>query len=187
MTNTDGTIYSSFATGTGLDLGTGHSVHELSNGQIIVGGQFSSYDGVSADNIILIEPNGSAVNTCIPPSPTPTTTPTPTPTEPASTELYIYAKWVNQQPSAADELEYQVNGGTWLSQGAPIGNSSCSYYNVLYGLSSGDVINFRTTYTTSLNYDYSDCPATASCVTPTITLVGGANYIYLTTDAGISC
>jgi uncharacterized delta-60 repeat protein len=66
--NDDGSLDPSFNPGTGLDtllnLGTGPSskVNALAlqgDGKIIIGGQFASYDGVSRNNIVRVNRNGS--------------------------------------------------------------------------------------------------------------------------------
>ncbi len=68
--NSDGTLDTSFNTGTGF---VGHSapsnslsirkVVKLSNGKILVGGEFNSYRGVTCGNIVRINADGSIDNT----------------------------------------------------------------------------------------------------------------------------
>ena len=107
-------------------------------------------------------------NTPTPPA-TPTQTPTPSETPPP-TELYIYAQYVNNQPSAGDELEYRINSGTWLSFGGPISSNSCSFFTVINsGLAVGDLVEFKTTFDTSLSGNLSTCPGSAQTPTPSIT------------------
>jgi hypothetical protein len=65
MTNTDGTVYTSFAVGTGFDTSTAYSVLNLSNGQFFVGGDFNTYNGTSVgENVVLLNSDGTAVDTC---------------------------------------------------------------------------------------------------------------------------
>jgi uncharacterized delta-60 repeat protein len=94
--NSDGTVDTSFNPGTGFnpnDTGDFRSPFGglvLPNGQLLVTGRFTEYNGVTLGRIAILNPDGSLVD-CIP-SPTPTPTPsvtstpelTPTPT-PSST------------------------------------------------------------------------------------------------------
>jgi uncharacterized delta-60 repeat protein len=56
--NTDGSIDSSFSIGTGF-VGTIQTITLQSDGKILVGGSFSSYDGVSNNYIVRLNSNGS--------------------------------------------------------------------------------------------------------------------------------
>ena len=118
---------------------------------------------------------------------TTTTSTTTTTTTAATADLYVYAKYVNNLPSGFDELEYQVNAGSVISFGSPITSNSCQFFATITGLTPGDTVYFYTLFTSALSGDLSTCPAGASCSTPSITVSGGANYIYLTTDGGQSC
>lgn len=60
--NTDGTINNSFATGTGFNTGTGIAVRAIEiqvDGKIVVGGSFSSYNGVTENRIITLKADGT--------------------------------------------------------------------------------------------------------------------------------
>jgi hypothetical protein len=103
------------------------------------------------------------------------------------TELFVYAKYINTAPGGGDELEYQINAGSWLSFGAPISSTTCAYFSTISGVSNGDTISFRTTLTSALSGDPSSCPGSALCTTPSVVLSTGPNYIYLTTDGGLTC
>lgn len=66
MTNTDGTIYTSFNVGSGLDT-IGIGIAQLPSGQFFVSGYISTYyDGVTnyGDNLILLNTNGTGVLGC---------------------------------------------------------------------------------------------------------------------------
>jgi uncharacterized delta-60 repeat protein len=56
--NTDGSIDTNFSTGTGFNT-TVRSIAEDSNGKIYVGGQFTSYNGTTANRIIRLNTDGS--------------------------------------------------------------------------------------------------------------------------------
>ena len=56
--NTDGSIDTNFSTGTGFN-NTVAAIFEDSNGKIYVGGQFTSYNGTSANRIIRLNTDGS--------------------------------------------------------------------------------------------------------------------------------
>jgi uncharacterized delta-60 repeat protein len=60
--NTDGSVDNTFVTGTGFD-GAVESIATQSDGKILVGGQFTSYDGTSANSIIRLNTDGSVDNT----------------------------------------------------------------------------------------------------------------------------
>jgi len=59
--NTDGSVDTSFVIGTGFN-GNVSSIQLQSDGKILVGGDFSSYSGVSANNIIALNGDGSIDN-----------------------------------------------------------------------------------------------------------------------------
>jgi uncharacterized delta-60 repeat protein len=64
--NTDGSIDTSFVTGTGFGAGTSVNVLNIqSDGKILVGGTFTSYNGTPANNIIRLNSDGSVDNTFI--------------------------------------------------------------------------------------------------------------------------
>lgn len=56
--NTDGSLDTSFNTGSGLD-DPGRSIVVLPDGKILVGGQFSTYNGVTRNGIVRLDANGS--------------------------------------------------------------------------------------------------------------------------------
>ena len=61
--NTDGSIDSSFATGNGFNnsstAGLVNFIIQQSDGKLVVGGQFSSYNNITADNIVRLNTDGS--------------------------------------------------------------------------------------------------------------------------------
>ncbi len=61
--NSDFTIDTSFNVGIGFNNGDAYSIVILSDGNILVGGVFSQYNGLSCNNIVLLSPTGSIVNT----------------------------------------------------------------------------------------------------------------------------
>jgi uncharacterized delta-60 repeat protein len=56
--NSDGTIDNSFVSNTGFNLGI-TSIVQQSDGKILIGGNFTTYNGVSANRIIRLNTNGS--------------------------------------------------------------------------------------------------------------------------------
>jgi uncharacterized delta-60 repeat protein/prepilin-type N-terminal cleavage/methylation domain-containing protein len=60
--NADGSIDTSFNIGTGFN-GTVNKVYQQSDGKIIIGGSFSTYQGVSTNRITRLNSNGSQDNT----------------------------------------------------------------------------------------------------------------------------
>lgn len=63
--NTDGTIDSSFDIGTGFNNAV-TSILQLPNGKIIIGGFFTSYNGVTANRIISLNSDGSIDSSFVP-------------------------------------------------------------------------------------------------------------------------
>lgn len=60
----DGALDPSFLSGTGLTVsGTVYSLYQQNDGKILVGGIFSSYDGLAANNIIRLNSDGTYDNT----------------------------------------------------------------------------------------------------------------------------
>ena len=62
--NTDGTIYGSFDIGNGIDGGSNPhvtTVVETSDGYYWVGGQFTTYDGLTHNNFVKLQSNGTAI------------------------------------------------------------------------------------------------------------------------------
>lgn len=59
--NANGTIDSSFATGTGFN-GTINSIATQSNGNILVGGNFDTYNGTTSPDFILLNTSGSIIS-----------------------------------------------------------------------------------------------------------------------------
>ena len=60
--NYDGTVDTTFNTGTGLNsffYGGGIKLAELSDGRVVVVGQFTTYNGVSRNRIVMLMPDGS--------------------------------------------------------------------------------------------------------------------------------
>lgn len=55
--NSDGSIDSSFSIGTGFDKNV-YALHQQSNGKIIIGGSFLSYNGISQKRILRLHNNG---------------------------------------------------------------------------------------------------------------------------------
>jgi uncharacterized delta-60 repeat protein len=81
--NSDGTYDSTFVYGTGMGTAPGLEVTDidvLSNGTILVMGEFYEYNGVSANRIVKLSSTGALLN-CPPVTPTSTPTPTLTPTQ----------------------------------------------------------------------------------------------------------
>jgi hypothetical protein len=78
--NTDGTIDSTFNSGTGLD-GLVRVIKQDSSGFLYLGGDFTRYNGDDANSFVKLSVNGSIKDCTITPAytPTPTTTSTPTP------------------------------------------------------------------------------------------------------------
>lgn len=60
--NTDGTIDGSFDAGTGLNDNGGQYISLQTDGKLIVGGEFSMYDGTPRQNIVRINTNGTIDN-----------------------------------------------------------------------------------------------------------------------------
>jgi uncharacterized delta-60 repeat protein len=56
--NLNGTIDTTFSIGTGLD-GPGYVVKQLANGQVVVGGNFATYNGTARLRLVRINSNGS--------------------------------------------------------------------------------------------------------------------------------
>lgn len=57
--NTDGTLDSSFNIGTGFSTGTVNSITIQTNGKIIIGGAFISFNGTTINNLIRLNTNGT--------------------------------------------------------------------------------------------------------------------------------
>lgn len=76
--NTDGSINLSMTFGTGFNLQVS-SIAVLPYDKLLVGGMFTTYQGVSYTRFVKLGQTG-AVDACAPPTPTPTPTRTPTPT-----------------------------------------------------------------------------------------------------------
>ena len=62
--NTNGSVDNTFVTGTGFDSWV-ESIATQSDGKILVGGQFTSYNGTSANSIIRLNTDGSVDNTFV--------------------------------------------------------------------------------------------------------------------------
>lgn len=60
--NSDGSIYTGFTMGTGFN-GNVYVVEILSNGQLLVGGDFTSYNGTSVNQLVRLNSNGTLDNT----------------------------------------------------------------------------------------------------------------------------
>ena len=60
--NSDGSVDNTFVTGTGFD-GFVYTIQIQTNGKILVGGKFSSYDGTPSNYIIRLNSDGSIDNT----------------------------------------------------------------------------------------------------------------------------
>lgn len=83
--NNDGTINNTFNSGTGFDSYT-DTIAKLNNGNYIIGGNFSSYNGYGSEKIAVILPDGTYYG-CekIPPSVSPTPSVSKTPSKTPST------------------------------------------------------------------------------------------------------
>jgi uncharacterized delta-60 repeat protein len=57
--NTNGSVDGTFVYGTGFDFGATRSISIQSDGKIVCGGDFTSYNGTSANNIIRLNTDGS--------------------------------------------------------------------------------------------------------------------------------
>ena len=63
--NTDGSIDASFVIGTGFSINYVNSIAIQTDGKILVGGNFISYNGTTANNIIRLNTNGSVDGTFV--------------------------------------------------------------------------------------------------------------------------
>jgi uncharacterized delta-60 repeat protein len=148
MTNTDGSLYNSFNVGVGIDNFGGYgaiSVIELqTNGNFVVGGLFTKYNNVEVrENIVVISPDGSLVDPCIPPSPTPT----PTPTSPKYT-VTIYASLedipnfpVGNYPVEQAARVYNTQGPNNVLLGGNIRSVSCNFLKTITNITPGTIIS----------------------------------------------
>lgn len=115
-------------------------------------------------------------------SPTPSYTPTTTPSS-AGNELYVYAKYVNEDVP----LQYQINYGTYEVIGL-VGTTSCTYIYTITGLTPGDVILFTTYGTTILALDTppASCPNSGFACSQTYNFTT-TDYVYITVDGSVIC
>lgn len=136
--NPNGSINGSFSTSPGSN-NTNYAIKAFSTGEIAIGGNFTSYDGISVDRFAILDANGDIKQSCgttptpTPSpnnvSPTPTTTPTPTPTCPIN-PIDIYVRnskgcdlgascgFGDCEATLAIELFYSTDSGTtWNSTG----------------------------------------------------------------------
>lgn len=63
--NTDGSVDNTFNSGTGFDIGYVYAVSIQSDGKILIGGQFNSYNGIFSNKIVRLNSNGSIDNSFI--------------------------------------------------------------------------------------------------------------------------
>lgn len=119
-----------------------------------------------------------------------TTTSTTTTTTTAGPQLYVYAKYVNS--ASPGDLQYQINTGSQQTIGA-ISTTTCDYYTVISGLTSGDTVTFSDDSTRVLAGDdcttpgCSVCPNSGFGCTYQLTIVNGDNFVYLTIDGNTAC
>jgi hypothetical protein len=119
-------------------------------------------------------------------TPTPTPTPIPTPTPTAATELFVYAKYINNQ--SLGDLQYSVNNGSPVNIG-PVTTLSCDHFHTITGLNVGDDVDFTDTNTQAIAGSTTTCPSGPGgfgC-TYSYSVVSGAQYVYITVDGLNAC
>ena len=93
-------------------------------------------------------------------------------------QLSVYAKFIN----AENVLQYSVNMNTPVTIGN-IDSLSCTFYDTITGLTSGDSIQFTTTTACAINGDTSTCPNTTPGISYTYNFTG-TDSVYITVNGG---